>query len=80
MRRHYILYGTFGCHLCDQARALVEPVLERQQAQLEEVDIFGDDELETRYGVRIPVLYQVGSGRELGWPFDVDRLQGFLAS
>jgi hypothetical protein len=80
MKRRFILYGTFGCHLCDQARALVEPALDRHLAAFEEVDIIGDERLEARYGVRIPVLYEVGNGRELNWPFDAGRLHQFLQS
>ncbi len=78
MKQRFILYGTFGCHLCDQARALVEPALDRCGAEFEEIDIIGDEELEARYGVRIPVLRHVDSNRELHWPFDDDGLQQFL--
>ena len=47
-----LLYGRAGCHLCDDARA----VLERLGHPFEEVDIEGDDELLARYLVRIPVI------------------------
>lgn len=78
MTERFILYGTFGCHLCDAARDIVEPALGHRAAALEEVDIAGDDDLEDRYGVSIPVLRHVGSGRELHWPFDDDGLRRFL--
>ena len=47
-----ILYGRHGCHLCDDARA----VLERIGHPFEEVDIEADDELLARYLERIPVI------------------------
>ena len=47
-----VLYGRPGCHLCDDARA----VLERIGATFEEVDIEGDDALHRAYLERIPVV------------------------
>ena len=47
-----VLYGRPGCHLCDEARA----VLERIGDPFEEVDIEADDELLARYLERIPVI------------------------
>ena len=47
-----VLYGRPGCHLCDEARA----VLERVGHPFEEIDIEGDDELLRRYLERIPVI------------------------
>ena len=47
-----VLYGRPGCHLCDEARA----VLERIGHPFEEVDIEADDELLARYLERIPVI------------------------
>ena len=47
-----VLYGRRGCHLCDDARE----VLERVGEPFEEVDIERDDELHARLLVRIPVV------------------------
>jgi glutaredoxin len=47
-----LLYGRPGCHLCDDARA----VLQRVGHPFEEVDIESDDELLRRYLERIPVV------------------------
>ena len=47
-----VLYGRPGCHLCDDARV----VLQRLGHPFEEVDIEGDDELLARYLERIPVI------------------------
>jgi glutaredoxin len=47
-----VLYGRPGCHLCDDARA----VLRRVGHPFEEVDIESDDALLRRYLERIPVV------------------------
>ena len=47
-----VLYGRPGCHLCDDARA----VLQRIGHPFDEVDITLDPVLFARYGERIPVL------------------------
>jgi glutaredoxin len=50
------LYGKPGCHLCEEARAVVDEVRERRPFELEEVDITRDPVLEARYRERIPVV------------------------
>jgi glutaredoxin len=47
-----VLYGRPGCHLCDDARR----VLQRVGHRFEEVDIESDDGLMRRYLERIPVV------------------------
>ena len=47
-----VLYGRPGCHLCDDARM----VLERVGAPFVEVDIETDDDLHARMLERIPVV------------------------
>jgi glutaredoxin len=60
------LYGRPGCHLCDDARA----VLERVGEPFDEVDIESDDALLKRYLERIPVV--AIDGQEL-YDFFVDE-------
>jgi glutaredoxin len=50
------LYGKPGCHLCDDARAVVERVREQHPFELREVDVTLDPGLHREYGERIPVL------------------------
>ena len=50
------LYGKPGCHLCDDARAVVGEALAGRDLALREVDVTLDPVLERRYGERIPVL------------------------
>ena len=45
-----------GCHLCDEARPVLEKVAEKMNVTIEEVDIEGDDELTKLYGLRVPVV------------------------
>ncbi len=53
---HVVLYSRPGCHLCDEARAVLEAERARTPFDLEEVDIETDDELVKEYGIRIPVV------------------------
>jgi len=64
--RRLTLYGRPGCHLCDDARV----VLERVGEPFDEVDITIDDALHARYLERIPVV--VLDGVEL-YDFFVDE-------
>jgi glutaredoxin len=68
-----VLYGRPGCHLCDDARA----VLERIGEPFAEVDITTDDHLHAAYLERIPVIAL--DGDEL-FEFFVDEpaLRGLL--
>ena len=50
------LYGKPGCHLCDDARAVVERVRAEHPFELREVDVSLDPRLNREYGERIPVL------------------------
>ena len=72
---HIVLYHTEGCHLCEQAEALLRACGTRYRC----VDIALEPALLDRYGVRIPVLKQADSDVELGWPFDELQLRTWLA-
>ena len=71
------LYGGSGCHLCEQAKAAIEPVLEQLDWHCREVNIRGDGTLEALYGLRIPVL-KTPSGAEKGWPFSEGQVRRLL--
>jgi len=51
-----VLYGRPGCHLCEDALAVVERVGARVPFALEQVNIEFDDALMMRYLERIPVV------------------------
>jgi glutaredoxin len=50
------LYGKPGCHLCEDAREIVERVRSQHPFELREVDVSLDPVLHREYGERIPVL------------------------
>jgi glutaredoxin len=50
------LYGRPGCHLCDDARAVLERIRADRPFELREVDIESDDALLRTYLERIPVV------------------------
>lgn len=62
-----ILYQRDDCHLCDLA---MDALAAARIPEFESTFIDGDDALEDRYGLRVPVLRDTTSGRELDWPFD----------
>jgi hypothetical protein len=73
-----VLYSTAGCHLCEEAEALLRAERAARPALLwEVVDIASDDRLFAAYGWHIPVLRD-GAGRELRWPFDPASLRRYL--
>jgi glutaredoxin len=76
------LYGKPGCHLCDEARAVVERVRARRTFDLREVDVTLDPVLYREYGERIPVLALDGQElfefrvEEAGLVERLDRVDG----
>jgi len=72
----WVLLVTGDCGLCDRA---VDLLAQAHAPDFECVAIDGDEGLEARYGVRVPVLVDRAEGRELGWPFDVAAIAAFLA-
>jgi glutaredoxin len=58
--RTITLYTRPGCHLCEDAKALIEPMLGEFGATLREVNIDEDAVLRQRYGTDIPVIF-IGS-------------------
>jgi glutaredoxin len=50
------LFGKPGCHLCDEARAVVRRVCDERSVELREIDVTLDPALNREYGERIPVL------------------------
>lgn len=54
--RAVTLYTRPGCHLCEEAKAVIEPLLAEFGATLREVNIDEDAVLRERYGYEIPVI------------------------
>jgi glutaredoxin len=55
--RDVTLYTRPGCHLCDEAKAAIAPLLSEFGAVLREVNIDEDAALKERYGWDIPVIF-----------------------
>ena len=68
------LYTRPGCHLCDDAKALIEPLLREFGARLREVNIDEDRELEERHGWDIPVLF-IGAHKAAKHRVDVQQFR-----
>jgi hypothetical protein len=70
------LYERDGCHLCDEARVLLDEMLGSNGYT--RVDIDTDDELVLRYGFRIPVIGLDGADR-LEAPITAPELRALLS-
>lgn len=67
-----ILFGTLGCHLCDDALMLVKQALPDGVA-IQQIDIADQPKLVESMGQRIPVA-KIGQ-TELNWPFSLEDAQ-----
>ena len=78
MKNELLLYTTLGCHLCEQAEELINPLLTGSSWQLIKVDIADSEELVASYGIKIPVVKNTKTNNELYWPFTSEQVQHFL--
>lgn len=67
-----------GCHLCDDARAVVERVASDLGVEWEEVDITSDRDLQAKWWEQIPVTLVDGVQHDY-WRVDEQRLRQALA-
>jgi len=51
------LYTRKGCHLCEEAKSQMAPLLREFGARLREVDIDADESLRALYDVDVPVIF-----------------------
>src|SRR5579862_3006931 len=51
------IYSRPGCHLCDEAKAQIAPLLAEFGARLTEINIDEDAELRARYDYDVPVIF-----------------------
>jgi glutaredoxin len=75
------LYSKPGCHLCDEARTVVEQVCAELGESFDEVDITAGPQaaaLTAAYGEEIPVTFVDGEQHDF-WRVDPDRLRRALA-
>lgn len=84
-KAEFYLFHTLGCHLCDEAQTLLEPMFSHFQLSWEKVDIADpvkDSGLEAeslveQWGLKIPVLYCTFNHASLSWPFDEEAVLQF---
>jgi len=72
-----IFYTTVGCHLCEHAEVVLQEFVAQPdsvQFDLEEVDISTDEHLVELYGIRIPVVKNPATTKEVGWPFGLEDI------
>ena len=76
--RAVTVLGRAGCHLCDEALAVVTAVAGRTGASVTEIDVDSDPELRAEYGDMVPVV--LVDGVQHGYyTVDPDRLKRALS-
>ena len=71
-------YSRPGCHLCDEARLVVERVCADLGESYAEVSIDDDPELQQRFTDEVPVTFVDGRQHDF-WRVDEARLRAALA-
>lgn len=72
-----VLIGKPGCHLCDDARAIIAQVCGDMGVSWAERSILDDPELADRYSEQIPVTLVDGAVHDF-WRVDPERLKAAL--
>ena len=78
-RARVTLYSRPGCHLCDDARAVIAAVCDDLGESFDEVDIDTDPDLEDRFGEEVPVTFVDGRQHDF-WRVDEARLRAALGA
>ena len=76
--KNLYFYTTAGCCLCDQAEEILRSLQDVPPFSCEVVDIADSDELVDQYGIRIPVLQDQQSKKEISWPFSPEQLSRWI--
>ena len=77
--RRITLITKPGCHLCDDARAVVEKVAAETSAEVEEIDMLEHPDLVAKYAEQIPVTLVDGRQHDY-WRVDENRLRKALSA
>jgi hypothetical protein len=73
------MYSRRACHLCDDARSVIESEARRTPFRFEELFVDGDHDLERDYGLRVPVVVVDGT-EAFEYRVDPLRLQRLVAT
>jgi glutaredoxin len=76
--RDVTLYTRSGCHLCEEAKRAIAPLLTEFGARLCEVDIDADSILLERYTNDVPVIF-IGSRKTAKHRVDIKQFRRQLA-
>nr|WP_243635641.1 glutaredoxin family protein [Kocuria tytonicola] len=76
-RHEVVLLTKPGCHLCEDARAVVAAVCRETGSAVREQDITGDPALLRDYAEFVPVVFVDGAPWDR-WRIDPDRLRAVL--
>jgi glutaredoxin len=68
------IYTRTGCHLCEEAKIAIAPLLREFGAEIREIDIEGDETLTLRFGCDIPVIY-IGRKKAAKHRVDLEQLR-----
>lgn len=79
MTARVLLVGKPGCHLCDEARAVIARVCAELGQQWDEASILDDPALADQYWEQIPVTLVDGEVLDV-WRVDAARLAAALGS
>ncbi|HEY8725666.1 MAG TPA: glutaredoxin family protein [Gaiellaceae bacterium] len=74
-----VLYHAEACHLCERAREIVAEVRQEVPFELQEVEIDGDPELESRYREWLPVV-EIDGERAFVYYVDPDAFRRKVAA
>jgi glutaredoxin len=72
-------YTRTGCHLCEEARLVIESVCADLGEEYADIDIDTDPELVARFGEEVPVTFVDGRQHDF-WRVDPARLRAALVS
>lgn len=72
--RDITLYTRPGCHLCEEAKSAIAPLLREFDAVLREVNIDEDAILKERYGWDIPVIF-IGAHKAVKHRVDLSQFR-----
>jgi hypothetical protein len=72
--RDVTLYSRPGCHLCDEAKAQIAPLLKEFGARVTEINIDEDPELRARYDYDVPVIL-LGARKVAKHRVDLDQFR-----
>ncbi len=71
--RGWLLLGTEGCHLCEQAEAMIDDLA--LWGIVARVDIAEQTQWQAEFATKIPVLFNPVTKNRLCWPFLAEQIQ-----